>query len=106
MPREPEPLRPPAEIDTNAVTQTRFYCLECGADRYSEGDIRTHVRTAHGEETPMNGVEYARGSHVLLMWLRWNQWSQREMERFSIILESLRGGDDFLVEVGDGLPDA
>jgi hypothetical protein len=97
-----EPHALPSALDLDAIGQLLFYCLVCGQARQSEADIRIHWRAGHmthGEDAnPENGIDYARGTQVLLMALRRREWVRSQTETFAALMHPGFGPEDFLAE--------
>lgn len=83
-----------------------WYCLDCDQYRMDSYSIRVHCHATHDVDVPTNGIDYADGGQVYLMRHRRMEWEAEAAERFRPFVASLRGADDFALEVGDGLPDA
>lgn len=71
--------------------------------------MENHVRVQHVQDRDLainEGEDFTNGDHLLILIGRWEQWSLIQVDRFAVQLASLRGADDFELEVGDGLPDS
>lgn len=85
-----------------------WYCLYCRQQTVLEADIRVHVRAAHMEPdvNPEKGEDYTNGDHLFILLDRWEKYSLLAADHFVTQLDSLRGADDFVFEVGEGVRDA
>jgi hypothetical protein len=92
----------------NNVSSQWWYCLYCRHAQPTEYQIVTHVKHVHYNDpttTVIHGEDYTNGMHLRVMRRRWEEWSMLAIDRFSNHVASLRGADDFELEVGDGIPE-
>lgn len=97
--------RPVPDYGPNTASSW-WYCLYCKHAQPTEYQIVSHVRYAHfaGEDAALAaGEDYTNGTHLRVMRRRWDEWGLGVVDKFHLQVESLRGGDDFTQEVGDGV---
>lgn len=102
-----EAAKPVPDYGSN-VASTWYYCLYCKHAQPTEYQMASHVRYAHyaGEDTAIVlGEDFTNGSHLRILKQRWDEWSLLAANKFHRQVESLRGADDFELEVGDGVPE-
>lgn len=99
---------PPYEPQT--INRMWWYCLHCRHQEITEYQTKAHVKTQHAGGDPdfevAKGEDYTNGDHLHILIDRWREWSLTVADRFVLALDSLRGADDFELEVGEGLPGA
>lgn len=104
-----EVLWPVPPYDKKAITRAWWYCLHCRHSAPSLHSAQTHVKNSHlsvdVDDKPVQGEDYTNGDHLLVLIARWETWSLTAADRFAKQLDSLRGADDFELEVGDGVPE-
>ena len=91
--------------DRKQVAGTWWYCLHCRHALAQESSIQAHVRSVHEEPEGTKGEDYTNGIHLRVMMQRWDEWSLLAVDRFALSLDSLRGAEDLLVDIGEGLPE-
>ena len=67
--------------------------------------MANHCRSQHYCFEAVKGEDYTNGNHLRVMMQRWDEWSLLAVDKFALALDSLRGADDLIVDVGEGLPD-
>jgi hypothetical protein len=85
------------------VSQTSWYCLDCGEVQISEHLIQRHWIAQHGllseiEPVALNGINYAIGSQLLLMQHRRDRWIEERAAEFASQLHDGFGADDLIAE--------
>lgn len=101
----PKPV-PPYPFDQ--VRPAWYYCLHCRRGESTEAGIKQHIVMSHGFGDMLLvvlGEDYTNGTHLKILADRWDAWSLSAIDRFHNQVESLRGADDFELEVGNGLPE-
>ena len=97
--------RPVPPYDRNQIGGLWWYCLHCRYSAQIENSVFAHCRSQHDVFEPVKSEDYTNGHHLRILIDRWDQWSLLAVDRFALALESLRGADDLVVDVGDGLKD-
>lgn len=84
-----------------AVTQSWFYCLECGAGRPTINEIKAHWKASHEqgwEREAEAGLDYTNGGHFMVMRFRYEQWVACQAAIFSAEMHPGFGPEDFVAE--------
>ena len=88
--------------EAETISGAWYYCLDCKHALATASSMRTHCRGVHLTEYPDEGEDFTNGTHLKIMLARWTEWSLLAVDSFAVAVESLRGADDLIHEIGDG----
>lgn len=97
MPESPRYVPPlPASL-----SQSWWYCLECGTGRSAQSEITVHWKATHEggwERDAELGVDYTRGSDFMLKRGRYEEWIENQACHFCDEMHPGFGPEDFVAE--------
>ena len=82
------------------------YCLHCTFKTSYEGAVKQHLRTAHGLVGYLKpGEDYTDSNGWMLLTKERQEAHEGLLDRFARQMASITSAEEFIFEVGDGLPE-